>query len=531
MNFAGTYHQRIDAVYARYSSHKQDDGTSIEVQLETCRRAADGPCVDYIDRARTGRAIGGRIQMLKLIDDAEAGRIGRVFVYKFDRLGRAAETHTMVAHLEECGVEVISATEGKEALSRGIQLVVAEHYSKALAERTFAGLVKRFEARQWTGGKPSFGYTIIDDGGKKRLAIDPPEAEVVRSLFREYLSEAVGVKELAHRLREQGVPTRKGAEWCFTTIRGILTNPMLVGQVRFNRRRMKLNKDTGLRIPRMKDIHEHLSYADESLRIISGEQFNAVQEKLISRARPGHEARPFNQLRPFTGQLFCGHCGKVFYARRSKNSKGEYRYYSCGTRQRLGPDACECHTSVREDLLEDDLRQGFAFAFEDPELLVEEAVKEAQKRLDFNRGQVSRIQADVKELDLSISRLTRLLTDDDIDLVAKRAISRQLGDAETKRDALQQAMMRTAQSANDNMDEFIHDVRQAISEVKDSLTDAVTPAKLNRFVEDWIGPIRVDADGSLHPLSLETTTASDESEAVVTSNIAGAGFEPTTSRL
>src|SRR5580704_13732928 len=66
-----------------------------------------------------------------------------------------------------------------------------------------------------------------------------------------------------------------------------------------------------------------------------------------------------------------------------------------------------------------------------------------------------------------------------------------------------QAMTRTAQSANDDMDEFIHAVRQAISEVKDSLTDAITPAKLNRFVEDWIGPIRVDADGSLHPLSLE----------------------------
>src|SRR6202453_263211 len=283
MNFAGTYHQRIDGVYARYSSHKQDDGTISEVQLESCHRAADGPCVDYIDRARTGRAIGGRIQLIKLIDDAEAGRIGRVFVYKFDRLGRAAETHSMVAHLEECGGEVISATEGKEALSRGIQLVVAEHYSKALAERTFAGLVKRFEAKQWTGGNPCYGYRVIDDLGKKRLAVNPNEAEVVRSLFESYLSEAVGVKELASRLREQGVPTRKGAEWCFTTVRGILTNSMLVGQVRFNRRRMKLNKDTGLRIPRMKDEAEHLRYSDELLRIISDDDFKAVQEKLIAR--------------------------------------------------------------------------------------------------------------------------------------------------------------------------------------------------------------------------------------------------------
>jgi hypothetical protein len=404
--------------------------------------------------------------------------------------------------------------------------VVAEHYSKALAERTHAGLVKRFEAHQWTGGNPSYGFRVVDEGGKKRLAIDPQEAEVVRSVFHGYLSEAVGVKELARRLRDQGIPTRKGAEWCFTTVRGILTNSMLTGLVRFNRRRMKLNKATGLRIPRMKDVQEHLSYIDDSLRIISDEEFNAVQEKLVSRARPGHEARPFNQLRPFTGQLFCGHCGKVFYARRSKNAKGEYRYYSCGTRQRLGTEGCTCGTCVREDLLEADLRQAFDFAFEDTDSLIADAVKEAQKQLDFNRGQVAQIQGDVATLDQSIGRLTRLLTDPDIDPVAKRAISRQLGDLELKRDSLQQAIVRSAHAANDDMDEFIHAVRQAVSEAKNSLSDAVSPAKLNRFVEDWIGPIRVDANGSLHPLALETTQAPDESGACVTSNIAGGGFEP-----
>ena len=92
-------------------------------------------------------------------------------------------------------------------------------------------------------------------------------------------------------------------------------------------------------------------------------------------------------------------------------------------------------------------------------------------------------------------------------------------------------MTRAANAANDDMDEFIYAVRQAVFEVKDSLIEAVTPAKLNRFVEDWIGPIQVKADGTLHPLSLEMPTASDDSEAVVTGNVAGGGFEPPTSGL
>src|SRR4051812_31520023 len=92
---------RADAIYARYSSHNQDDGTSIEVQIEQCERAAGVKCVHYIDRAKTGRATGGRTELLRLLDDAEAGRIRRIFVYKFDRLGRAADTHVIAQQLDD----------------------------------------------------------------------------------------------------------------------------------------------------------------------------------------------------------------------------------------------------------------------------------------------------------------------------------------------------------------------------------------------------------------------------------------------
>src|SRR5262245_15660656 len=103
---------KIDAIYARYSSHAQDEGTSIEVQIEQCERAAGSPCKPYVDRARTGRTVSGRDGLLDLLADAEAGKIGRVFVYKFDRLGRAAETHVVVQQLDDAGVSLISATEG-----------------------------------------------------------------------------------------------------------------------------------------------------------------------------------------------------------------------------------------------------------------------------------------------------------------------------------------------------------------------------------------------------------------------------------
>src|SRR4051795_2224038 len=169
--------QQHDAIYARYSSHAQDDGTSIEVQIEQCERAAGGPCKHYIDRAKTGRAMGGRTQLLALLADAEAGKLARVFVYKFDRLGRAAETHVIAQQLDDAGVELVSVTEGTNALSRGIQLVVAEDYSRQLAHRTRDGLLKRFEQHAFTGGVAPYGYRVVDRDGRRVLSVDPSESE------------------------------------------------------------------------------------------------------------------------------------------------------------------------------------------------------------------------------------------------------------------------------------------------------------------------------------------------------------------
>ena len=76
-----------DALYARYSSHSQDDSTSIAVQIESCERMAARKLVHFIDQAKTGRTTGGRTELLRLIQEAEAGRIGKLYVYKFDRLG------------------------------------------------------------------------------------------------------------------------------------------------------------------------------------------------------------------------------------------------------------------------------------------------------------------------------------------------------------------------------------------------------------------------------------------------------------
>ena len=52
---------KYDALYARYSSHAQDDSTSIAVQIESGERMAGRKLVHFIDQAKTGRTTGGRV--------------------------------------------------------------------------------------------------------------------------------------------------------------------------------------------------------------------------------------------------------------------------------------------------------------------------------------------------------------------------------------------------------------------------------------------------------------------------------------
>jgi site-specific DNA recombinase len=498
----------VDAIYARYSSHKQDDSTSIEVQVETCRNAAGGPCAEYIDRARTGRTIGGRDELRRLIKDAEAGRIKRLFVYKFDRIGRAAETHVIVSDLEECGVEVISATEGKEALSRGVQLVVAEHNIRALAERTRAGLVKRHEQRSWTGGEPPFGYKAVRaDDGRSRLTVNPEEAEVVRGVFHSYLSESVGFKAMAARLHDRGVPTRRGARWAHTSIRAILVNPTYKGEVRYGARRMKLNRETGRRVPCFNPAAEHKVYTDDALQIIDPLIFDRVQETLAGRAKPTHGHRVSRGLRPFTGFLFCDECGSVYYSRKSENAKGTYHYYNCGCRQVHGKDACPNSRSVREDHLMSRVMDACAGVFEDADAIVADVLKEAEKMTASRREQIGMIRRQLYAVEEKINRTHELLIDPSFDKGAMPALSRKLAEMEQERERLNKAMGDAADQANDGTERLAANVRRAFDEARENFTTITTPAQLHRFVEDFVGPMTVKADGTIHPRAPETTTA------------------------
>ncbi len=77
---------------------------------------------------------------------------------------------------------------------------VAQLERDAIRDRSGAGMERLARKGKWLGGKPSFGYQVVDG----KLAIHPEQAEIVKEIFRMFLSGSTQ-RAIAHHLNAQGV--------------------------------------------------------------------------------------------------------------------------------------------------------------------------------------------------------------------------------------------------------------------------------------------------------------------------------------
>ena len=478
------------AIYARYSSHNQDDGTSIEVQLDHCRRAADEDCREYIDRAVSGTTMS-RKAFDRLIADCEAGLIDTLYIYKWDRFGRSARAHAVVADLEDMGVTVISATEGHDPLGRGIQLVVAEDFSRKLSERVTEAKRRRFNEGRWNGGTPLFGYRVDakclvpDRGG---------QADVVVSIFETYLHDSIGFKQIARQLNARGIKPRRAKHWTGGSIRTMLSNSTYAGRPCYNGKVNSKKKHLS-RFHRQGE--NRLERQDEALRVVSNKVFNAVQAKM--KGRKSFRPTGQNRTRKFSRLITCGVCGATFI-RRYKAGGEEHAAWRCGTRVRIDKQLCSNHHALNEERLMGLIDTTVRHVIRDAQSIVDEAVAEASKLVGSNRAELRRARDRIAAIDADLDRLAHRLIDPDLtEPATKRLLSKQVAEKSGERERLRARQAELADDANDNTDRLAGAVRQAVTEMKQSLARVTSDSELNQFVRDFVGEIVVEGDGSIRP--------------------------------
>lgn len=238
---------RRAAAYCRVSSLEQVEGTSIEDQRTRCSARIEAEGWElvgfFIDEGISGAA-ASRPRLDALMAECRAGTIDVVVVSRLDRFGRSSRhLENALGELDDLGVDFVSLSESFDSSSASGRLLrtmlggTAEFERASIRERTLSGLWATAAAGFWPGGPPPYGFTIVEDGKHKRLAVEDREAEMLRAAVTLLVDQRMTTREAAAELNALGMKPRRADRWTYQNLRRTLMDAQIVGEWVYGRGR------------------------------------------------------------------------------------------------------------------------------------------------------------------------------------------------------------------------------------------------------------------------------------------------------
>ncbi len=321
-------------IYVRVSSTRQEDeGTSLETQLDRCRTHAQVRGWQVVAEFRdthTATELHERPQLTSLREMIRSGAADIVVCYAVDRLSRnQAHVYILAEEFERAGIDLSFVTEDFEQSAvgkfiRSAKAFAAEVEHEKIRERTVRGRIRRVESGKLIpGGKPLYGYHWIDRDGKTKaaLVIDDVAAGVVRRIFADVAS-GKSLRQIARDLVTEGIPTPtgRGNGWYTSTIAQILHKPAYKGDA------YGWGWRKGGTTPQTFDPTKAIPLPEGTVPpIVDAEMWNAVQSILTrNKDRAIRSAKNPEAALLRGGFVRCGYCGQAMYARPRNNGAVEY---------------------------------------------------------------------------------------------------------------------------------------------------------------------------------------------------------------
>ena len=374
------------AIYVRKSKWT-GRGESIENQILMCREyiekfiedSRDAQILVYSDEGFSGKDTN-RPEFQKMLEDMKQGPFQYLVCYRLDRLGRnLADLALLIEKLNREHTEFVSIKEHFDTTTPMGKAMV--YFSGVLAQMEREQIVERVRdnmfllarSGRWLGGSTPLGFHVKEKlyGEEKirkafYLEVEEKEAEILRQIFREFLSSHSFTKT-AQKLTEKKIFTRRGRAYTPETIGEILENPVYCqsGKLaydyfaslgcRMGFSREEASEEKGL-IRYGKTVssryrgqetppQEWIIAQGEHRGLIFQEDFLRVQS-LLERHRLGKrgEGRIQNETSLLAGLLFCS-CGSrmrpKYYRKNQVNEEGQRKFsYRCICRDKTRGQAC-----------------------------------------------------------------------------------------------------------------------------------------------------------------------------------------------
>ena len=236
------------AIYARVSTDDQaKEGFSIPAQLKRlqafCKAKSWIVSSEYIDDGYSGRDIN-RPAYQRMLADRDSWDV--ILVLKMDRIHRNSKNFTqMMDDLNGWKKQFNSMQEKFDTTSAMGRFVmdiiqrIAQLESEQIGERVKIGMTQKAKKGSGYLGSPDpYGYTV-ENG---HLRVVDREGGVIPFIYHQYTFGS-SLDDIARKLNEKGIPSKKGGSWSKQTISKILRNPLYCGYFRWDGHIIKLDHD------------------------------------------------------------------------------------------------------------------------------------------------------------------------------------------------------------------------------------------------------------------------------------------------
>ena len=371
------------AAYCRVSTDEEDQLQSYKAQVEYYTDyISKNPKWKFVriyaDEGITGTKASKRENFLKMIRDCEKGRIDYILTKSVARFARnTVDTLKYVRKLKARGIGVffeeqnLDTIKSENEMALGLYSVMAQAESENISANVAWGIHQRMRTGTYAF-RYTFGYKKNTETGKPE--IDFAEAEIVKSIFENYLSGS-SLDDIKAMLERNGVRTSKGkAEWSKAIIKAMLTNEKYCGDVLLQKtyivdpisKKVKVNRG------------ERAKYliTNNHPAIIERDMFKLVQMEIAKRNSKGRtsdkaitEQGKYSGKYALTDILICGECGSPYRRKAWKTKDGTRYVWRCLNRLEKGKISDCKGKALDETMLQDAICRGLRKLIQDDDIV------------------------------------------------------------------------------------------------------------------------------------------------------------------
>lgn len=384
----------MDAVLlARVSTEMQEDGFSLDAQLERMRKYCARQNLNIIKEFNiTESSTRGKRPKFKnmLSFIKERRKTVAIIVDAVDRLQRNFSETTFLDSMLKAGklelhflrenMILNQSSKSSQKIMWDMCVLMAKSYVGSLSDN-----VKRSEEKMLNEGllpgPAPIGYLNSKEDGKKTIIIDPERGPLVKKLFEEYSTGLFSMDELVKKAKQWGLRNkRSGKPITKAQFADILMNPFYCGVMFYN-----------------KNYYPHIYE-----KLISQDLFDKCTEVRTGRFK--RTAKRTKQPFLLSGLVRCKHCECLLSP---YMKKGKYVYM-----RHTSPDGCQHTPNIGENIIVREVQnqlQSIQFSDEQKQDLQKKLKTAYEKKYGNNKYQLEKSKTELDDLKENQAKLLDLL--------------------------------------------------------------------------------------------------------------------------